>query len=547
MKSLAHGLSIRARLLVLMILGAAGTALLLGVALAESRNRLLEDRKVKTQHVVEAAHALLAHYDALARSGRLGPDAAKQAAAAAVKALRYGGKEYFWINDLDHRVVMHPMKPEWDGTVQADVQDPNGVFVYREVVKVARAAGKGFVEYHWPRPGTDKPVPKVSYVMLYEPWGWIVGSGIYVDDVDALFFASLLRLGAWLAGVALVLGLAMLWLARSIMRPVQALEAFGGAMQQIEQDGDLSRRLTVQGDDEVATVMRAFNRLMDSFQTSLKRVTGYLDQVTAATRDMLDRAESVSAGSAAQSDEAAAIAGVMEEMAVSVRAIADDAEEAERTSGRAGEVAEAGGAAAAALVQDMERIAGTVSDSAHLVASLGERSQEITRIVQVIRDISEQTNLLALNAAIEAARAGEQGRGFAVVADEVRKLAERANKATGEIATTVGTIQQDTAAAVTAMENANRLVANGVGTVRSAGTSMQEIATGMRHTLDVTRHIAAAVREQSSAVSDAAARVERIVRMAQENTAATTQSHAQARVLADTARELGQAMTRLRV
>lgn len=207
MQRLLDRFSIRAKLWALVLLGGLGVALAVAAALREEQKVLMEDRKAKTQHVVETGMGVLAYYEGQVKAGKLTREEAQKQAAAVVKGMRYGGKEYFWINDLDQRVIMHPMKPEWDGTLRDDVRDPDGVYTYREMVKVVKANnGAGFVAYRWNKPGESEPTRKISYVQLFEPWGWVLGSGIYLDDVDAIFFESLKRVGAWLLGITIVLG-----------------------------------------------------------------------------------------------------------------------------------------------------------------------------------------------------------------------------------------------------------------------------------------------------------------------------------------------------
>ncbi len=546
MTNLLNNFSIRAKLLALIVLGGIGVVVAVGAALREERDVLLEDRKVKTQQVVEATMGVLTYFDGQVQAGKLTRDEAQRQAAALIKGVRYGGKEYFWINDLDQKVIMHPIKPEWDGTLRDDIKDPDGIYTYREFARIAKAQGGGFVAYRWTRPGESEPVRKISYVKLFEPWGWVLGSGIYIDDVDAIFMQSIKRVGLWMVAITIVLGGLLVFLSRSIARPMQALSAFGTTMGEVQQTGDLSRRMPVSGRDEIARVMTAFNDLMESFETSIRAVRHQLTQVTEATRATLDCTGRIKSSSEQQSEEAAGTAAAVEEMTVSVAQIADNTREAETTASMAGELAGQGQGTVEDVVAGMNRIARTVSQSASSIESLGNRSKEITSIVQVIKDIADQTNLLALNAAIEAARAGEQGRGFAVVADEVRKLAERSSNATTEISTMIASIQDDTVKAVTAMQSGSQMVQDGVSAVTRAGSSMTQIVDGTRHIGEVTRDIASSIREQSAVATDVAGRVERIARMAEANSAGSVEAHAQVERLSGCAAELERAVARFR-
>ena len=169
-------------------------------------------------HVVESAHGALVHFHALETSGKLSREQAQQQAVAAVKALRYEGSEYFWINDMHPTMIMHPIKPELDGKDLSATADPNGKKLFVEFVDEVKRNGAGFVAYYWPKPGADRPVPKISYVKGFAPWGWVIGSGIYVDDVDAEFRSSARYFAGLLALVVLVLGIAASSLIRQIGR-----------------------------------------------------------------------------------------------------------------------------------------------------------------------------------------------------------------------------------------------------------------------------------------------------------------------------------------
>ncbi|MDK9726551.1 MAG: cache domain-containing protein, partial [Sterolibacteriaceae bacterium MAG5] len=172
----------KTKLLVLVALF--GTALSIASGLLSLRENLLEDRKIKTRNVVETVHGMLDYYHAEEKAGRLEKAAAQQAAMAAVKGLRYDANEYFWLNDSRNRMLMHPIRPELDGKDLSDFKDANGKLFFNEFIRIVEKDGAGFLDYYWAKPGSDKPVEKISYVKGFQPWGWIIGTGIYIEDVD---------------------------------------------------------------------------------------------------------------------------------------------------------------------------------------------------------------------------------------------------------------------------------------------------------------------------------------------------------------------------
>jgi len=546
MSGFIAALSIRARVLIMLAITAVSLIVLVAMDLQDKREVMLQDRADKIRSLTESAHAILGHYQSLSAQGRLSEADAKEQAKAAVRALRYDGNEYFWINDLDHVVVAHPMKPEFEGQDKSDVADHTGKKLYQEMVRLARSQGGGFVDYYWPRGGATEPIAKLSYVRLFEPWGWVIGTGLYLDDVDATFWKAARRAGMWLLGIAMVVGAIMVFLARSIMRPVQALQALGTVMRDIRENGNLARRVAVTGDDEVARIARAFNDLLGSMQASIQAVSASALRVDAAGDQLTARTGEVRATAARQAEDATNAAVAVEQLSASVALIAEKTAEAAEAARGAGALSEQGESQMQEVSSHMRRLSETVTRASATIESLGQRSGEITTIVKVIKDIADQTNLLALNAAIEAARAGEQGRGFAVVADEVRKLAERSGNATTQISDMIDSIQHDTGVAVHSMQSGSTLVQEGVERVDQAGQAMKSITTNARQIVSVTEDIAASVREQSAATNDIASRIERFALVSETSDAASAAAHGEAQALQEVAGELRNAMQRFK-
>ncbi|MDQ5914740.1 MAG: methyl-accepting chemotaxis protein [Pseudomonadota bacterium] len=290
--------------------------------------------------------------------------------------------------------------------------------------------------------------------------------------------------------------------------------------------GDLTVRINLPCEDELKQVAGSFNAMATSVNNTVRNVRTNADAVSSAAERTATSSGEIALSSQSQSEAASSMAAAVEETTVGIDHISTNAREAREISARSGELSAQGGDLVQTVVQEMGEIASAVTASASAVEELGRRSDEISSIVEVIKEIADQTNLLALNAAIEAARAGEQGRGFAVVADEVRKLAERTGKSTQQISAMIGSIQQETRAAVEAMKAGVEKVDRGVELTSRAGESMAEVRRGAEQVVEVVREISDALREQTTASTDIARNVETIAQMAEENSAAVAENHA---------------------
>ncbi len=320
----------------------------------------------EVQQVVDVISGLVAAYDARAAKGEFSLDEAKKRAMANIKTLRFNKDDYFWISDLSARMLMHPIKPDMDGKDQSDYKDSGGKKIFVEMATVCQEKGGGFIEYMWPKPGETKPSPKMSYVQLYRPWGWVIGTGIYFDELAALARVSYIILGIIILVSAGGLFLSF-FMARSIARPI--------------------------------------NHIIEGLSDGA-------DQVAAASSEVSSASQTLAEGASEQAAGLEETSASIEEMTSMTRQTAENANHANSLIVETSSVVDRAN-------QSMIELNGSMQE-------ISTASEETAKIIKTIDEIAFQTNLLALNAAVEAARAGEAGAGFAVVADEVRNLAMRA-------------------------------------------------------------------------------------------------------------------------
>ncbi|CAG0993930.1 Methyl-accepting chemotaxis protein II [Burkholderiales bacterium] len=317
--------------------------------------------------------------------------------------------------------------------------------------------------------------------------------------------------------VAAVLGS---WIIRSVTRPLGGEpEEAKRVVERIAQ-GHLTNEIRLKPGDQ-DSLLAATAKMQANLRKIVADLKASAEGVSGAAQQLSSSSSQVAAATAHQSEAASSMAAAVEQMTVSISHVSDSAREAHSVTANTGSQSEEGSSVIQATVNEMRGIAETVGEAARTIQDMGENSQKISSIVQVIKDVAEQTNLLALNAAIEAARAGEQGRGFAVVADEVRKLAERSAAATGEIRQMIEAVQSSAQAGVETMQTAVSRVDEGVNLAQRATDAMLAIRDGAKQVVEAVNEIANALKEQSIASNDIASNVEKIAQMSEENNAAT--------------------------
>lgn len=518
---------------------------LTGLMLKQIYGDLYTAKALKTQHVVETAAGILRYYQDLESTGKQSREEAQKQAMQMIRSLRYDQDDYFWINDLGPVMVMHPTNPKLEGQDLSALKDPDGKFLFNDMVKLAKQSGAGLVDYRWPKPGSADPVPKVSYIELFQPWGWIIGSGIYIDDMQAEFREQALRAVGILFVITLALVALVMLIARSIARPLD--EAVNAMANIASGEADLTRNLDNHGNDELTALASHFN----GFTGKLRGVIGESLQAAStldqASHSLGEIATNAQLHSQQQSQQMELVATAINEVSYAVQDVAKNAEHAASEVRQAEQQALQGQQNIDGSLRQIGQLSETISQAVEVIRTLAQESTQIGSVLEVIRAIAEQTNLLALNAAIEAARAGEQGRGFAVVADEVRLLAQRTQQSTAEIHSMIERLQTNSEAAVKVINASSLASQQTVEQARQAGESLSQIAGALRNITGLNASIASATLQQSHVVDDINQNVTQAASLAHENALAADQSSAASQHLEQLASQLNRLLGQFRV
>ncbi|WP_051228887.1 methyl-accepting chemotaxis protein [Paludibacterium yongneupense] len=525
------------RLLLVVIIGALGLTLFAAISLSNLHTTLLTEREAKTQEHIDVARTTI---QSIAREwGKAGrPQAdAQRIALDTLRSVRFSGNQYFWVLDTSGTMLMHPINPALVGSSVLSVTGGDDAHIFADMIDVVRRKGSGFYHYTLKAPGESEAKAKLAFVVGIPEWNWVVGTGVYLDDIDTQFWQLALRLGA-IGGAVLILSVAVsMIITRGVVRPLSRVVDETGdlALGRLDKDipgtergdeiGDMARALSsvqrnlagtvavadriTQGDLTVSVEpISQWDRLGFALQNMTTQLSGLVGDTSVAAGAVYGGAntistsvESLSVASNQLSASVTEIAATMEELSASASQISEYSGSVADIASLSWESSQKGVQAMALLSSKMESIQAENQSSLDEIIELGRTSKEIGRVMTIINSIADQTKLIAFNAALEAASAGEAGRRFGVVAAEIRRLADNVTESTSEIEARVNQIQDSINRLVITSEKGASSIDEGKSAVAHTAERLDDMVEGARKTNVAAQQISLSTQQQKTAVS----------------------------------------------
>ena len=498
MSSGFSNISIAARAWMILALFAVGLIANTLLDTAKTREHLRDSYEKGVTLLVESAVGVADHYYQLSKQGALSEEEAKKQALAAIAAMRFDNGNYIFVGDSSGVQLASGVKALIGKNILG-LKDPTGHAFVQSLYDAARNGG-AFVDYKWPNSQNKEQLdPKTSYAAQFAPWKWVLGSGLNMEALQADINRSEVMSMVNAAVILVILSVILAFFIRSITTPLNNTVK---AMKDLsEGHGDLTQRLKEEGSTELVDLARYFNRFVASIQDIMRNVSDAGHRLATASSQMAASTASVDNSLHQQQQDAEQLASAMQQMLASVDEVTSRTIAATESSVHAAKESEGSQKIIQRNISEAQLLAQDINQAGEVISRLAEDSRNVDTVLEVIRGIAEQTNLLALNAAIEAARAGEAGRGFAVVADEVRTLSQRTQESTTEIQTIVEKLQAAAEEAVEVMSRGAEKANSAADTSSEAGSALSSITDEVMAIQSMSQQIAASSEEQSSTVN----------------------------------------------